>query len=282
MIGEIRWYGKRLDTQFNELRLVPISDLHYGNPLCSVKHFLYTVKFIQDHDNAYTYLNGDLVEAVVVDSKGDIFGQRFTPQKQRDDVIEMLLPIRDKILGMTTGNHEHRIYNKVGVDISQDIAQSLGVPYRPEGMILKIIFGEGNNRTKGRPFVFWGYTSHGYGGARTKSAKAIKAERPAGWVSRADFITISHDHVVNASPDVDFIPDNRGTETDNGFLSGKIVEHRKELIKTNAYLKWGGYAEMGGFPPSDLATPVIWLLTPKSGLWNELPGRPKQAIRVVV
>jgi len=282
MIGELRWFGKRLDTQFNELRLIPISDLHYGNPLCSVKHFLYTIKFIQEHDNAFGYLNGDLIEAVVVGSKGDIFRQKMTPEMQRDEVIDLLKPIKSKLIGSVCGNHEKRIYDRVGLDIMKDISKALEIPYRPEGMVLKIMFGSGNSSHDNKPFVFWGYTSHGYGGARTKSAKAIKAERPAGWVSRADFITISHDHVVNASPDVDFVPDNRGTEIDNGFLSGKIVEHRKELIKTNAYLKWGGYAEMGGFPPSDLATPVIWLLTPKSELWNELPGRPKCSVRVIV
>ena len=282
MEGELRWFGKVLDTQFKQIKLIPLSDLHYGNPLCSVKHFLYTIDFLLKNYDAFAYLNGDLIEAVVVGSKGDIFGQKLTPASQRDNVIEMLMPIKDKLLGMITGNHEKRIYDRVGLDISEDIARALGIPYRPEGMLLKIMFGDGNNRTKGQPFVFWGYTSHGYGGARTKSAKAIKAERPAAWVSRADFITISHDHVVNASPDVDFIPDNRGTKIENGFLSGKITEHRKELIKTNAYLKWGGYVEMGGFPPTDLTTPVIWLLTPQSELWNELPGRPKQMVRVIV
>ena len=76
---------------------------------------------------------------------------------------------------------------------------------------------------------------------------------------------MSHDHVVNVAPDVYLLPDNRtylekndeGEET--GFIVGKVVAHRKMLIKSNAYLKWGGYAEQGGFPPSDLSCPVIKL-----------------------
>ena len=87
---------------------------------------------------------------------------------------------------MTTGNHEARIYRETGIDITKDIAKALGVPYRPEGMLHKLSFGDFNNRVKGKPFVFWGYISHGYGGARTKSAKAIKVERMASWI-HADY-----------------------------------------------------------------------------------------------
>jgi len=282
MEGDLRWFGKQLDTEFKQLRIVPISDLHYGNPLCSIKHFIVTRDFIRDNDDVYTYLNGDLIEAVVLDSAGDIFKQKLTPQTQRDDVVDLLKPIKDKILGCVTGNHEDRIYKRVGVDLSEDIANILNVPYRPEGMLLKVIFGDGNKSTMGKPFVFWGYTTHGYGGARTKAAKAVKVERVGYWIPRADFVTMSHDHVVNVAPDVDLIPDNRGYPADNGFISGKVTAHRKELIKTNAYLKWGGYAEMYGFPPTDMATPVIYLLTPKSELWNEIPGRPRNAVRVIV
>ena len=279
--GEQRWYGKILDTQFTQLRIVPISDLHYGNPLCSIKHFQYTLDFIQKNDDVFTYLNGDLIESAIIDSKGDVYGQKFTPQKQRDDVIEMLKPIKNKILGSVAGNHESRIYRKVGIDVSLDIARALEIPYRADGMCLKIVFGDGNDNHKGKPFVFWGYTTHGYGGARTKAAKSVKVERAAAWMPQADFVTMSHDHVVNVAPDIDLIPDNRGTEIENGFLSGKVTAHRKELIKTNAYLKFGGYAESGGFTPSDLATPVIWLLTPKSRLWDEIPGARKNAVRVI-
>jgi hypothetical protein len=280
--GEVRWFGKRLDTQFTQLKIVPISDLHYGNPLCSLKHFQFTIDFLLKNDDAFTYLNGDLLEAVTLDSKGDIFEQKYTPQKQRDDVIDLLKPIKHKILGMVSGNHEARVYRKVGMDISSDIAQVLGVPYRADGMVLKVMFGCGNNRMPSAPYVFWGYTTHGFGGARTKSAKAVKVERAAAWMPSADFVTMSHDHVVNVSPDVDLIPDKRGTEIENGFLSGKVTAHRKMLIKTNAYLKFGGYAESGGFPPTDLATPIIYLLTPQSKFWENYPGEPKKSVRVLV
>ena len=207
---ELRWYGKVLSPEFTELKIVVISDLHYGNPYCSIKHFMRTVDFIRTNEDCYCFLNGDMCESSIRTSKGDIFRQVGTPQDQRDWVIEQLLPIQHKVLGVCTGNHEERINKETGVDISKDIASALGVPYRAEGMLYKLSFGDGNNSHSGKPFVFWHYMSHGYGGARTKSAKAVKVERMSTWI-HADFYTMSHDHVVSVAPDIYLMPDNRGT-----------------------------------------------------------------------
>ncbi len=278
---EINWFGKVLSPELSEVNIIVVSDLHYGNPYCSVKHFQRTVDFIKDTENCYCFLNGDLLEAVTKISRGDIYKQKITPQEQRDEVIELLKPIKAKILGVTIGNHEQRIYNETGIDLMADIANELSAPYRPEGMFHKLSFGNGNSGHSNKPYVFWGYLTHGYGGARTKSAKAVKAERLAGMV-HADYYAMSHDHTVNGAPSIYLMPDNRGTINERGFLSGRVIAHREMLIKTNAYLKWGGYSEMGGFPPSDLTTPLIQLLTPKSKLWKLYPDRPRQAVKVVL
>ncbi len=263
--GELKYYSKVLSPRLKNLIVVPISDAHYGNPYFSRRHFFETLNYIQHNTNVYAVINGDLCESSLRTSKGDIYRQVGSPQDQRDWMIKQLKLIKNKILGMTTGNHENRIYGEVGIDISKDIADALGVPYRPEGMLLKISFGGGNNGHDDRAYVYWGYFTHGYGGARTKSSKAIKVERLATWI-HADFYIMSHDHVVNVAPDVYLMPDNRTYQekdsegNDTGFVVGKVTAHRKMLIKSNAYLKWGGYAEQGGFPPSDLSTPIITLL----------------------
>ena len=278
---EMRWYGCALPKHLTDVRLIMLSDLHFGNPYCSIKHFLRATDFIRRNDNCYCYLNGDLCESVIRTSVGEIYKQVGSPDDQKKQVIEWLLPIKDKILGMTSGNHENRIWQSTGVDISRDIAETLGVPYRPEGMLYKLSFGDNNNSTKGKPYVFWCYMTHGYGGARTKAAKAVKAERLSYWLY-ADVFAMSHDHVVNVSPNVSFLPDNRGSVGKDGFLSGRVTAHREMIIKTNAFLKFGGYGEMGGFPPSDLATPVISLLAPTSKEWENYPERPQKAVKVSV
>jgi len=203
-----------------------------------------------------------MLEAVIKSSKGDIHKQKGTAQEQAKKIANQLYPYRKKLLGMTMGNHEKRIYDSVGHDYCKDIAEFLGIPYRAEGILLKISFGDKNNRVEGRPYTYWLYMTHGYGGARTKSAKAVKVERTGTWI-HADVYIMSHDHVVNVAPDVYLMPDPRtrkekdsqGHET--GFTIGSVQAHRKMLVKSNAYLKWGGYSEMGGFPPVDLEVPII-------------------------
>ena len=280
-MDEFRWFGKTLSKELTEVKLVILSDLHYGNPYCSVKHFLRTVDFIKERENCYCLLNGDFCEAAIRTSKGEIYKQVGSPDDQKKQVAEWLLPIKDKILASTTGNHERRIYEVAGTDISLDIAEKLEVPYRPDGMLFKLSFGSGNSRHTDSPYVFWTYISHGYGGARTRGAKAVKVESLSYWLL-ADVFGMSHDHEVNLAPSVRFTADPRGTVNDEGFLTGVVREHRVMLVKTNAFVKFGGYAEMGGFSPSDLSTPIINLLTPDSPLWKECADKAEQGVKILV
>ena len=254
--GEPIYYAQTLPVELKRVRIFPFSDIHYGNPLCSERHFSRYLAMLDLPEN-YGVLNGDLLEAVTKLSKGDIYNQSKTPQKQAKWIEEKLTPYKHKFLGMTMGNHEKRIYDLVGHDYLYDIAHTLNIPYRPEGLLLKISFGDNNNSTKGKPFVYWLYMTHGYGGARTKSAKAVKAERLSSWID-ADVYIMSHDHVVNIAPDVYLSADPRTHEKD-GFRVGKVRAKRKMLVKSGAFLKWGGYSEMGGFPPVDLEMPIITL-----------------------
>ena len=257
--AELRYFAVTLDSAFKYLYLVFISDPHYGSPWFDEARFLYTRDCVKKVPPLFVVLTGDLCESTIKSSKGEIFKQVGTPANQRDKMIEWLIPIKHKVLGMTDGNHERRISNETSVDITSDIAKALGVPYRPDGIMLKISFGDGNKSTPGRPYTYYTYSTHGYGGARTKSAKAVKVERQGQFIV-ADLHTMSHDHVVNIAPDVILRPDDRTSEDKKtGFTTGRVKAVRKMLVKTSCYLKWGGYGEAGGFPPCDLATPVIKL-----------------------
>lgn len=256
--GELPCFVQRLSTEFKEVLLAPTSDVHYGSAMFSNRAFQAHVATIAETPNMFTFLNGDLCESTIKSSKGDIFRQVGTPQDQRDWTIEQWLPLKGRVLAVCMGNHEARIYNETGIDICADIAKALGAPYRAEGLLLRIAFGEGNCGVKGKPYVYTGYITHGYGGARTNSAKAVKVERTSTAV-HADWYCMSHDHVVNAAPVVYLIPDHRTTINSDGFEVARVVAHRKMLVKSNAFLKWGGYSEMGGFPPVDMETPIIKL-----------------------
>ena len=256
--GELPCYVQRLSPEFKQLLLVPTSDVHYGSRMFSRKCFKEHLRAVTETAHMFTVFNGDLCESTIKSSKGDIFQQVGTPQDQRDWTIEQWYPVRHKVLAMTMGNHEARIYNETGIDICADIAKALGVPYRPEGLVLRIHFGSGNDRHPEKPYVYTGYFTHGYGGARTNSAKAVKVERTSTFM-HCNFYCMSHDHVTNAAPVVYLTPDSRSHVNEQGFEVSRVKAHRKILVKSNAFLKWGGYAEMGGFPPVDMETPIITL-----------------------
>lgn len=269
-IGEMEftYYAVDLSSSLKQVKIAPTSDIHYGNPTCSLRHLNQHIEYIKSDPEMFTFLAGDMIESVTKFSKGEIHKQVGSPGNQRDFIIKMFKPIKHKVLGVIQGNHERRVED---VDVAGDIAEALGVPYRAEGMLLKISFGSGNDGHPEKPYVYWGYFTHGYGGARTKSAKAVKVERVGQWM-HADFYVMSHDHVVNVSPDIYLIPDNRThLDRETGFRIGRLRAHRKMLVKSNAFLKWGGYAEAGGFPPSDLTTPLIIL-----------DGKGKKRVRVEV
>jgi len=80
---QFRWYGRQLSEKLTSVKLVILSDLHYGNPYCSVKHFLRTVQFIKDNENCYCLLNGDLCEAAIRTSEGEIYKQVGSPGDQK-------------------------------------------------------------------------------------------------------------------------------------------------------------------------------------------------------
>ena len=275
--GELFYYLVRLPKWLDRLEVIGLSDIHRGNPMFDEHSFKETIYYIKHTPEVRVIGVGDWIETVLRTSKGDIHTQVGSPAQQMKYVMDMTEPIWDKIIGMCIGNHELRVYNATGTDMSAQMANKIGCPYRAEAIYLKITFGDNNARVAGKPYSYYGYATHGYGGARTASAKAVKVERTSTHV-HADFYMMAHDHVVNGAISTYLMPDNRTKkqtimidDTNREFETGYVKEKRKILVKTNACLKWGGYAEMGGFPPVDLTTPII-----------RLAGTGKPKVRVLI
>jgi len=204
--------------------------------------------------NVYAILNGDLIESVVRTSKGELYKQVGSPQDQRDWIINKLKPYKGKYLGCTQGNHEARID---GVDISSDIATALECPYGQSGILLKISFGNNCHRVETQPYTYLVYATHGYGGARTSGAKMQKLKRQSSFLhSHVHFQ--SHDHEEMVGVDSYLMPDNRAAQgTGKAWSVGRVSEFNKKLVKTGSFIKWGGYAQAGGHPQTQLGTPLV-------------------------
>lgn len=106
-----------LGKDLKELRIIPISDVHIGDKLTNYKILKEVLETIRDTPNVYTILNGDLCNTALKNSKSDVYSDELSPMEQINRLIEILEPIKDKILVIGSGNHEDRILKETNIDI---------------------------------------------------------------------------------------------------------------------------------------------------------------------
>jgi len=121
-----------------------LSDLHIG--LGNLSYIKDIINFIYSIDNAYVVIGGDLTDNVIHGSKGSILENYCPPQEQIKLAVELLTPIKDKILVLIEGNHEARTQDAAYISITQMIATLLGIPdrYKKEMAIGYINVGNDN------------------------------------------------------------------------------------------------------------------------------------------
>ena len=100
----------------NEVHLYIISDVHKGAHGFQKKAFKKYIKTIENDPLSIVIVLGDLIDNATQGSKGCVFSQREMPQKQIETIIELLTPIREKIIFFCIGNHEERTFRQTGSD----------------------------------------------------------------------------------------------------------------------------------------------------------------------
>ena len=244
-------------TKHDFIYLVPLSDLHIEEPQTDVDAIKGYVKWIKDHKNAYTLLNGDLFSVITKQSAADIYEmgepgediQFMSIDKALDTLEEILKPIANRILAACAGGHELKnLFRYAGSDYVYLLMKRLGREhvYTRDGGILKMRTRPLNKQDR---TCFSAIYTHGWGSARTRGAKVRKAEYLA-QAAEVDMVIISHDHTQNLA-------------RDNRLMAGDWDEglsiHRTMLISTGGFRGYAGYPMRAGYQPSDLGTPRIRL-----------------------
>lgn len=250
------------DKQFDELEVVLFYDLHVGSPKCDHQEIARRIAYVKNTPNAYAILGGDLINNSTKDSVGDTYNEMCSPMEQCKAIIEMFTPIADKIIAMTSGNHERRSYKKEGVDLSLYMAGMMGIAdrYDSTGCLAFIKFGKltqlneyqkgKKTNMNGRPLVYTIYFTHGDGnGGRTIGGKANGLER-RGDIIDADIIVAGHTHAPFAMKRATYV-----------ISKQKSTHSLKEqmLVNAAATLDYEEYAELFGLRPSTKANPRIML-----------------------
>lgn len=228
--------------------VLPLGDMHIGDPAFDSKKFIKLRDWILENPNVYVILVGDLLNCAIKSSKSEIYNELMNPQQAKKYALELLLPIKERIIGMVAGNHEYRIYRESGTDISEDIADRLDVPYDMDGLLLNMKFDPYPELRKGK-INYTAYVSHGFGGGCTKGAK-INAVSKLSNIVLADIYVTGHVHFMTTFKDSFFIPDTR---------NGKIDKVTRTFVSAGSFLSWGGYAERMSLAPAKLGAPRIRL-----------------------
>lgn len=219
--------------------IIPIADMHVGAQNFDEKGFIKVRDWIAHTDEAFVVLIGDLLNNATRNSVSDIYSEAVPPQRAKKHVVELLDPIRDKILAVVSGNHDRRIWKESGSDVMEDIALLLGVEkyYDPYGILLVVKVGKHRN---GGRINYTIYTTHGTGSGRTAGSKLNVLKRAAE-IALADVYVIGHVHSPIVTYDTYFIPDARHRT---------VVKMPRAFVSVGGFLEWGEYSEERMFPPS--------------------------------
>lgn len=225
----------------NDIRLFVLADAHIGSSEFDLESFKKVIKFIEDTPNTYAILLGDLLDTALKNSKTDIYSEVVSISDAQKLAVSLLMPIKDKIIAMTPGNHENRVWREVGVDLSLWLAEKLGLEskYRTGALAISLSFGCDSNK---RPYKLKIFGQHGaYGGGRKLGAAMNALEDLDGVISNADIYIRAHTHSsIQGSRRV-------FSFNDKGGLDSKV----KYYFNAPSFLKHGGYGLEKGYRPQD-------------------------------
>lgn len=217
-----------------------IGDVHYGSPQCDVPRFLAMLDYCYKN-RLHVLLMGDMIELATRSSVGAGVYQQETPgQSQHEQMCDWLAPLakRGLILGLLQGNHEERAYKEAGVNISKAMARELSVPYLGDACWNLFRVGKQSYAV---------YSLHGRTGSKFDGTALLALERLAA-PFHGDLVVMGHAHkCINSSILMQRVH------------NGLVIEHKKHLLITGSYLKYGGYAKTFGLPPSKLGSPKVKL-----------------------
>lgn len=231
----------------NTTVIVPIGDVHIGDPAARIEEFQRLLEKVQKNENWYILLVGDILNNAIKSSVSNVYNESMPPSEQKKFAVELLRPVASKILGMVSGNHEHRTAREVDQDVSLDIALALGIEnrYCPEHLLVDIRVGRAN-------FVFYLY--HGHTATRYPGGTVNAHERIGLNLFGADFYVHGHAHRTYAIPYATYF---YATNT------GKVHKKVWYDISVPPWSEWSGYAVRKQLRPQPIVPILIELFSPK-------------------
>ena len=151
--------------------------------------------------------------------------------EQKEYLYELLLPIKERIIGGVPGNHEYRGVREAGNCPLYDVFCRLGIEnvYRPNMCLIKFRLGQ----YRGNPIT--------YGICLTHGASPNKYDKFCASVEGINVFVSGHTHDVRRVPKAKMVVD---------LIHENVrVEPYQEIV-VSPFQKYGGYAMRGAYTPS--------------------------------
>jgi hypothetical protein len=224
---------RKFTPRGNSIYLIPLADSHIGHTASNLEMFYNYCQLINSYDDCYTILLGDQMETATKQSIGmAMFEEEIHVPQQMEALHKILKPLADnnKILGMIPGNHELRIAQLTGMNITEHLCNLLNVEYLGYQGFLNLKVGDQSYDIM---------VHHGVGGGSTSGAKVNSVER-LGRVAVCDAYLMGHTHIKHFTED--YIHEIR---------DGQLISRRRYYITCGSFLNyWGGYPEINRLVPS--------------------------------
>jgi predicted phosphodiesterase len=245
-----------LPDSLNRIEIEIFSDLHLGSKKCDYTTIQKRIDRVKENIDVYAIILGDVLNNSTKTSVGDVYEEELTPMQQVNMATEMFEAIKNKILGVCSGNHERRSYKTDGVDLLYFMCAELGIAdrYDYSACLLFIRVGKDKNKAKtgenARKVCYTLYMTHGDGqGGRTVGGKANGLQR-RGQIVDADIVVTGHTHAPLSFRDCCYVIDCRNS----------CVNIKEQLfVNASATLNYEEYAELYGMKPSSKVSPVLAL-----------------------
>lgn|GEM_PF-1538929 len=260
----MRFLAKHIDYSPDKpIKIVAFSDLHIGHAEHSLK---YLRKFLQPHledPNTYFLGLGDHIDCIIPSDLKRFDMTTIHPDMRQDlragalldlqveEFCRVFEPIRDRIIGLTMGNHEANILRRYGTDCHARICDRLRVENLGYSFLMVLVLRMANPRGRVRTVRLFGH--HGWGGAsRTQGGQVTKFARAMEqWDADVYLFGHSHDLWSKTIPRVGV--NNRGKVVHRDI----IVANTGTFKKTLNQLPIPSWEETKGFPPRMLGGVVL-------------------------
>ena len=229
----------KFDT--DKLELQVISDEHIGSKYYDEKLHREILDYCLKKKTPILLL-GDEMETATRDSVGaGVYEQQEIVEKQIEHFLHLYKPLADEglILGMHPGNHEMRLFQSAGMNITKILARQLGVKYLGWGKLH--YFRVGNQG-------YTLYTTHGASGSKLPHTK-IKGVLDLANLADAEIYCMGHLHQLSHHIRNFYTAD---------IKNKKVIEAQKHFLLTGSYLShWGSYGHIKSLEPMRRGSPKI-------------------------